>query len=176
MVVSILTLASFVKVFHSVFMGPPLPGNEQVREAPRTMLIGMTILAAIVIISGIFPEFFVQNLITPSCSCSPTRQDTFQQCSEGHDHGICNIPYQRIRDLGSDLVGASHLYRPCHSLDPLSSGRLHAYKKGTEQARPYLSGEMPEPPRERGPHQGRQPLLGIHGRDKGVLSANCWIS
>jgi len=66
MVVSILTLASFVKVFHSVFMGPPLPGNEQVREAPRTMLIGMTILAAIVIISGIFPEFFVQNLITPA--------------------------------------------------------------------------------------------------------------
>ncbi|HPA06931.1 MAG: NADH:ubiquinone oxidoreductase [Methanoregulaceae archaeon] len=66
MVVSILTLASFVKVFHSVFMGPPLPGNEQVREAPRTMLIGMTILAAIVIISGVFPEFFVQNLIAPA--------------------------------------------------------------------------------------------------------------
>ena len=66
MVVSILTLASFVKVFHSVFMGPPLKEHEHVKEAPHTMLIGMTILAALVIISGIFPEFFVQNLIAPA--------------------------------------------------------------------------------------------------------------
>jgi multicomponent Na+:H+ antiporter subunit D len=66
MVVSILTLASFVKVFHSVFMGPPLPEHEQVKEAPRTMLIGMGILAVLVIVSGIFPEIFVQNLIAPA--------------------------------------------------------------------------------------------------------------
>ncbi|HII76446.1 MAG TPA: NADH:ubiquinone oxidoreductase [Methanolinea sp.] len=66
MVVSILTLASFVKVFHSVFMGPPLPEFQHVKEAPHTMLIGMTILAALVIISGIFPAFFVEHLIAPA--------------------------------------------------------------------------------------------------------------
>ena len=68
MVVSILTLASFVKVFHSVFMGPPLPEHENVREAPHAMLIGMTILAALVIISGLFPQVFIENLIAPAAN------------------------------------------------------------------------------------------------------------
>jgi len=66
MVVSILTLASFVKVFHSVFMGPPLPEYENVREVPLPMLAAMGFLALLVIISGLFPELFVNNLIAPA--------------------------------------------------------------------------------------------------------------
>jgi multicomponent Na+:H+ antiporter subunit D len=66
MVVSILTLASFVKVFHSVFMGPRLPEYADVKEAPASLLIGMAILSGLVIITGLFPEFFVQHLIAPA--------------------------------------------------------------------------------------------------------------
>jgi multicomponent Na+:H+ antiporter subunit D len=66
MVVSILTLASFVKVFHSVFMGPKLPEYADVKEAPLPMLIGMGILAAIVILFGLFPQPVVDMLVAPA--------------------------------------------------------------------------------------------------------------
>jgi multicomponent Na+:H+ antiporter subunit D len=66
MVVSILTLASFVKVFHSIFMGPELPEYSGVSEAPRLMLIGMGVLAVVVILFGLFPEVVVNSLIAPA--------------------------------------------------------------------------------------------------------------
>jgi multicomponent Na+:H+ antiporter subunit D len=66
MVVSILTLASFVKVFHSIFMGPQLPEYKDVKEAPRPMLIGMAILAVIVIAFGLFPTIVVNTLVAPA--------------------------------------------------------------------------------------------------------------
>ncbi|WAC05081.1 MAG: proton-conducting transporter membrane subunit [Methanoregula sp.] len=66
MVVSILTLASFVKVFHSVFMGPKLPEYAEVKEAPLPMLIGMGVLAAIVILFGLFPQPVVDMLVAPA--------------------------------------------------------------------------------------------------------------
>jgi multicomponent Na+:H+ antiporter subunit D len=66
MVVSILTLASFVKVFHSIFMGPELPEYKDVKEVPLPMLAGMAILAAIVIIFGFFPQQVVDTLIVPA--------------------------------------------------------------------------------------------------------------
>lgn len=66
MVVSILTLASFVKVFHSIFMGPRLPEYADVGEAPAPMLIGMALLSLLVILFGIFPQEVVDILITPA--------------------------------------------------------------------------------------------------------------
>ncbi|HZD44120.1 MAG TPA: NADH:ubiquinone oxidoreductase, partial [Methanomicrobiales archaeon] len=66
MVVSILTLASFVKVFHSIFMGPPLPEYTEVKEVPLPMLVGMGVLAVIVIGFGIFPEAVVNTIVAPA--------------------------------------------------------------------------------------------------------------
>jgi multicomponent Na+:H+ antiporter subunit D len=66
MVVSILTLASFVKVFHSIFMGPQLPEYKEVQEVPRIMLLGMGILAVIVIFFGLFPTLIVDSLVAPA--------------------------------------------------------------------------------------------------------------
>jgi multicomponent Na+:H+ antiporter subunit D len=66
MVVSILTLASFVKVFHSIFMGPQLPEYAEVKEVPFPMLLAMGILAALVILFGIFPGIVVTNLVNPA--------------------------------------------------------------------------------------------------------------
>jgi len=66
MVVSILTLASFVKVFHAIFMGPKLPEYAGVKEAPFTMLLAMGILAAIVILVGLFPQPVVDGIVAPA--------------------------------------------------------------------------------------------------------------
>ena len=66
MVVSILTLASFVKVFHSIFMGPQLPEYADVKEVPFPMLLGMGILATLVILFGLFPGLVVTNLVNPA--------------------------------------------------------------------------------------------------------------
>ncbi|MDR3102094.1 MAG: NADH:ubiquinone oxidoreductase [Methanocalculaceae archaeon] len=66
MVVSILTLASFMKVFHSVFMGPELPEYANVREVPKRMLAGMAILAVFVIAFGFVPDLTVNILIAPA--------------------------------------------------------------------------------------------------------------
>jgi multicomponent Na+:H+ antiporter subunit D len=68
MVVSILTLASFVKVFHAIFMGPRLPEYEEVREVPLPMLIGMGILALLVVLFGVFPQQVVDILISPAAT------------------------------------------------------------------------------------------------------------
>ncbi len=66
MVVSIMTLASFVKVFHSMFMGPKLPQYETVKEVPMPMLIGMGLLAVLIILFGLFPDIVVNTLIEPA--------------------------------------------------------------------------------------------------------------
>lgn len=68
MVVSILTLASFVKVFHSMFMGPQLPEYRDVQEAPLPMLIAMGILATLVILFGLFPQQVLDILVAPAAT------------------------------------------------------------------------------------------------------------
>jgi multicomponent Na+:H+ antiporter subunit D len=66
MLVSILTLASFVKVFHSAFLGPKLEQYQKVEEVPRSMVFAMATLACIIVIFGLFPEVIVKNLVHPA--------------------------------------------------------------------------------------------------------------
>ena len=66
MFVSLVTLASFVKVFYSAFTGPEMPAYREVREVPKSMIIGMAILAACVIFFGIFPGLIVDNIVAPA--------------------------------------------------------------------------------------------------------------
>ena len=66
MVVSILTLASFMKVFHSMFMGPQLPEYANVKEVPPLMIAGMIIITIFVIGFGLVPDLVVNDLITPA--------------------------------------------------------------------------------------------------------------
>jgi len=63
---SILMLAVFVKVFHSIFLGPKQSSFEKVKEAPKSMLIGMAIIAGIIIFFGLFPQVIVNNIVTPA--------------------------------------------------------------------------------------------------------------
>ncbi len=66
MVVSILTLASFVKVFHSAFMGPKVSKFAKGGEVPLSMWLVMGILAVLIIFFGIFPDVMLDNLVTPA--------------------------------------------------------------------------------------------------------------
>lgn len=66
MVVSILTLASFVKVFHSIFMGPKDEEIAETGEAPKGMLVGMAVLAGTVIIFSLFPGLIVSTIVEPA--------------------------------------------------------------------------------------------------------------
>ncbi|NCD23360.1 MAG: NADH:ubiquinone oxidoreductase, partial [Spartobacteria bacterium] len=66
MIVSILTLASFVKVFHSMFLGPRRAEFAAVREVPAPMLAGMALLAVFVVAAGLAPQPFVDRLIQPA--------------------------------------------------------------------------------------------------------------
>lgn len=63
---SILILAAFVKVFHSVFLGPKIPRFDNVKEAPKSMLIAMAVVASLIIFFGLFPEAILHHIIEPA--------------------------------------------------------------------------------------------------------------
>ena len=52
---SVITLAYFAKMLHSVFLGQPMPGLEKVTEAPRSMLTPMFVLAGGCVVTSVFP-------------------------------------------------------------------------------------------------------------------------
>jgi multicomponent Na+:H+ antiporter subunit D len=63
---SILLLAVFVKVFYSAFLGPKLPQLKNVKEAPKSMLLAMGIIACIIIFFGLFPNIIIENIVQPA--------------------------------------------------------------------------------------------------------------
>jgi multicomponent Na+:H+ antiporter subunit D len=65
-IVSILTLASFTKAFHSAFMGAELPEYKGGQEVPKSMIIGMVILAAGIVFITLFPSLIVNWAIRPA--------------------------------------------------------------------------------------------------------------
>ncbi|RLF47552.1 MAG: NADH:ubiquinone oxidoreductase, partial [Thermoplasmata archaeon] len=71
----VLTLASFVKVFHSVFMGPLLPEYKDAREVPRSMIIGMCILAFVIILFGLIPNIIVKWIVSPAANALVNQKD-----------------------------------------------------------------------------------------------------
>jgi multicomponent Na+:H+ antiporter subunit D len=66
MFVSLVTLASFAKVFYSAFTGPEMPAYKEVREVPKSMIIGMCILAVFIVFFGIFPGLVVNTIVAPA--------------------------------------------------------------------------------------------------------------
>jgi multicomponent Na+:H+ antiporter subunit D len=66
MLVSVLTLAAMVRAFSAAFMGPSLPEFKEAREVPKSMILGMVILASIVVFFGLFPSLIVDNLVEPA--------------------------------------------------------------------------------------------------------------
>lgn len=68
LIVSVMTLASFVKVAQSVFFGPLPLALHDVREAPLSMRIPMAILAVLCVVTGLFPDLVSRFLLVPATS------------------------------------------------------------------------------------------------------------
>ncbi len=68
LITSVLTLASFVKVAHSVFFGQLPKEYENVRECSLSMRIAMGIFAVLCIITGLFPEKVTSLLTVPAAN------------------------------------------------------------------------------------------------------------
>jgi multicomponent Na+:H+ antiporter subunit D len=66
MVVSLLTLASFVKVFQAMFLGPARKHLASVKEVPLAMAFPMLLLAVATIAIGLFPDVVMQRLLLPA--------------------------------------------------------------------------------------------------------------
>jgi len=66
MLVSVLTLASFVKVFHSAFLGPRLEQYKSVQEVPKSMIIAMAVLSCLIVFFGLFPNLIVKYIVHPT--------------------------------------------------------------------------------------------------------------
>jgi multicomponent Na+:H+ antiporter subunit D len=66
LIVSIMTLASFTKVFQSAFTGPQLPEYKDVREVPLPMKVGMGLLAGATLFISLFPGPVVNTIIYPA--------------------------------------------------------------------------------------------------------------
>jgi len=63
---SVLTLASFVKVFQTAFLGPEKSVFTGVREVPSGMLFGMGVLTLAVLGASLFPSWTLSNLVEPA--------------------------------------------------------------------------------------------------------------
>jgi multicomponent Na+:H+ antiporter subunit D len=61
MITSVLTLASFVKVFQAAFLGPVKEKFAVVREVPYSMLAGMMVLTVMTLLLSLFPGWFTGN-------------------------------------------------------------------------------------------------------------------
>lgn len=69
MFVSVLTLASFMKVFFSAFLGPRRDDLIiDKKKLPAGMTLGMLVLAILVVLLGLFPGLVINNLIEPAIS------------------------------------------------------------------------------------------------------------
>ncbi|MDR1732582.1 MAG: NADH:ubiquinone oxidoreductase [Synergistaceae bacterium] len=64
MITSVLTLASFVKVFQAAFLGPAKTKFLAVREVPSGMVAGMMILTVMTLLLSLFPGWFMDNIFT----------------------------------------------------------------------------------------------------------------
>lgn len=68
-VVSAMTLASFIKVGHSVFFGPENIGGGQIKEVPFSMKVPMSVLSIGTLVLGLFPRVMMKYILSPVISC-----------------------------------------------------------------------------------------------------------
>ncbi len=59
---SVITLAYIAKFLHAAFLGQPAPDLEDVKEAPKVMLVPMLLLSAGAVITGIFPGLLLEPI------------------------------------------------------------------------------------------------------------------
>jgi len=70
LVVSVMTLASFIKVTQAVFFGQ-LPANlREVKEVPLSMRVPMWIMSALCVLAGVFYSFIEKYVLNPAANAA----------------------------------------------------------------------------------------------------------
>lgn len=84
-VVSVMTLASFIKVTQAVFFGQLRPGLQETEEAPLTMRIPMWIMAGLCVFCGLFYNFINEKLLSPAMNAVFAPDRYYAYMFEGAD-------------------------------------------------------------------------------------------
>ena len=98
-VVSVMTLASFIKVTQAVFFGQPSAACTNAKEVPLSMRIPMWIMSVLCILTGIFYRFLLEHLITPAVHAVfyPNEYiDTVMGSGYAFAHGVSYPPSDSI--------------------------------------------------------------------------------
>lgn len=99
LVVSVMTLASFIKVTQAVFFGQ-LPKNlEETREVPLLMRIPMWIMAVLCVVTGIFYNWISAHLLKPAAMAvfNVTRYiNTMLGSGYAEAHGVMPTPVEQV--------------------------------------------------------------------------------
>lgn len=91
-VVSAMTLASFIKVGHSVFAGSIKDEYKEINEVSWSMKLPMLILAIATVILGLFPKVMLRTLFKPVVnSILSINRYAFQAINIGSNKGIKSI-------------------------------------------------------------------------------------
>ena len=89
LITSVLTLASFIKVAQSVFFGQLPPHLSNVKEVSLGMRIPMWILAALCVITGLFPTQVQTWLLTPAAKAA-MRVSSYIDAAMGSGYASAN--------------------------------------------------------------------------------------
>lgn len=83
MVTSVLTLASFAKVFQSAFLGPAKDKFVAIREVPYGMLTGMALLTFVTLLITFFPSWFTTNFFENAAKALLNQQGYIETVMRG---------------------------------------------------------------------------------------------
>ncbi len=94
LITSVLTLASFIKVSQSVFFGQLPEEYKDVKEVPLAMRVPMWILAALCVVTGVFPELVQKYLLQPAANAvfgAAFYIDSAMGAGYAASHGVASV-------------------------------------------------------------------------------------
>jgi len=74
---SILLLAVFIKAFQAAFLGPKTDATAHVSDPSLGMMLPMAALVLVIIVFGLFPGFFVDQIVTPAAKALWLGRDAY---------------------------------------------------------------------------------------------------
>lgn len=99
-VVSVMTLASFIKVTQAVFFGQLPASCKNVKEVPASMLVPMGIMSALCVLTGVFYNFVNKYLLSPAVNATLNVTKYIDaMMGEGYAAaaGVTNIPAEPVK-------------------------------------------------------------------------------
>lgn len=109
LVVSVMTLASFIKVTQSAFFGQLPREYNNIEEVPLSMRIPMTLLGTSCLIAGVFPQLINKYLVQPAViSVFNAGKYINVMMGEGYAEKISNKTVEAI-DINYSVAGYSPL-------------------------------------------------------------------